>query len=196
MHGSVEEIARSYVLGGAAALSVLTEEDYFRGRLDDLRTVRDVVSIPVLRKDFIFEDYQVYESAEAGADALLLIVALLDDQLLKQLLAMTEDELGMDALVEVHTREELRRATQAGAHLIGVNNRDLRSFDVSLDVSLDLAEQAQSQATLISESGLRTATDLKRLRLAGYRGFLIGEALVGSQDPAQALRELITLAEN
>lgn len=184
-------LARSYQEGGAAAISVLTEEDRFLGSLDDLSIVRGAVRLPVLRKDFIFDEYQLYEAAATGADALLLIVAALTDTELARLRKMTEDELEMDALVEVHSKEELRRAHLAGARLIGVNNRDLRSFEVSLDVSLRLVQDAPPGALLVSESGLRTADDLKRLRALGYRGFLIGETLMRAPQPAVALRKLI-----
>jgi indole-3-glycerol phosphate synthase len=141
-----------------------------------------------LRKDFIVDEYQVYESAAAGADALLLIVAALDDELLLRLRRLAEDELQMDALVEVHTSEEMRRAVACGAKLIGVNNRDLRTFEVSLETSLSLAREVPSDALLISESGLNNAADLQRLYDAGYRGFLIGETLMRTDDPAAALR--------
>ncbi|HEU4836552.1 MAG TPA: indole-3-glycerol phosphate synthase TrpC, partial [Pyrinomonadaceae bacterium] len=158
-----EEIARAYEAGGAVAMSVLTEEDYFSGSLDDLRQVKSAVELPVLRKDFIVDEYQVYESAAAGADAILLIVAALDDELLARLRRLAEDDLQMDALVEVHTRDEMKRAAACGAKLIGVNNRDLRTFEVSLDTSLSLAREAPSGALLISESGLNSAADLQRL---------------------------------
>jgi indole-3-glycerol phosphate synthase len=180
-------IARSYEAGGAAAISVLTEENYFAGSLDDLRSVREVVSIPILRKDFIFEAYQVHESAAAGADALLLIVAVLDDKTLARLLRLTEEELGMDALVEVHTKEEMGRAVAGGAKLIGVNNRDLRTFNVSTETSLKLARFAPQDAVLVSESGLVPEEALKLLAV-GYRGFLVGEALMRAADPEQQLR--------
>jgi len=170
------------------AMSVLTEEDYFAGSLDDLRQVKAAVELPVLRKDFIVDEYQVYESAAAGADAILLIVAALDDELLSRLRRLAEDELGMDALVEVHTSEEMKRAEACGARLIGVNNRDLRTFAVSLETSLSLAREAPSEALLISESGLKHAADLQRLYEAGYGGFLIGETLMRADDPAAALR--------
>ena len=182
------EIARAYQAGGAVAMSVLTEEDYFAGSLEDLRQVKATVDLPVLRKDFIVDEYQVYESAAAGADAILLIVAALDDELLLRLRRLAEDELQMEALVEVHTSEEMRRAVACGAKLIGVNNRDLRTFEVSLETSLSLAREAPSEALLISESGLKTSDDLQRLRDAGYRGFLIGETLMRADDPAAALR--------
>jgi indole-3-glycerol phosphate synthase len=182
-------IALAYESGGAAGVSVLTEEDYFDGSLDDLRAVRHSIALPVLRKDFIFEEYQVYESAAAGADALLLIVAALDDQTLMRLRHTAEDELGMDALVEVHTREEMDRALGLGAKLIGVNNRNLSTFEVSLETSAQLAAIAGDQTLLVSESGIRSSKDIQRLRALGYRGFLIGESLMRADDPEHALRE-------
>jgi indole-3-glycerol phosphate synthase len=182
------DVARAYQAGGAVAMSVLTEEDYFAGSLDDLRQVKSTVVLPVLRKDFIVDEYQVYESAAAGADAILLIVAALDDDLLLRLRRLAEDELRMDALVEVHTSDEMRRAAACGAKLIGVNNRDLRTFEVSLETSLSLAREAPSDALLVSESGLNSAADLERLYAAGYRGFLIGETLMRAGDPAAVLR--------
>ena len=187
---SLKNIVQGYEAGGAAGISVLTEEDYFDGSLDDLRTVKATVELPVLRKDFVFDEYQVYESAAAGADAILLIVAALDDETLSRLRQLAEDELGMDALVEVHTRDEMKRAAVSGATLIGVNNRDLRTFEVSLETSLSLAREAPREAFLISESGLRGPDDLRRLRDAGYHGFLIGETLMRAENPEQALRTL------
>lgn len=187
----LKQMVSSYKAGGAAAISVLTEEDYFAGSLDDLRAVKSTVDLPVLRKDFIFDEYQVYESAAAGADAILLIVAALDDEKLASLRKLAEDELGLDALVEVHTREEMQRAIACGANVVGVNNRDLHTFTVSLDTSLSLAADVPSTTLLVSESGLHNAHDLSRLHHAGYRGFLIGESLMRSEDPAQALREFI-----
>jgi indole-3-glycerol phosphate synthase len=184
-------MARDYERGGAVAVSVLTEQDYFNGSLDDLRAVRNAVSLPILRKDFIVDEYQVYESAAAGADALLLIVAALDDDSLAHLRHVTEDDLGMDALVEVHTSAELKRALAGGAKLIGVNNRDLRTFDVSLETSIELAGEAPTDVVLISESGLNTSDDLQRLRSQGYKGFLIGESLMRAEHPEHFLLELI-----
>jgi len=192
---TVEETARAYSRGGAVAVSVLTEEDYFNGSLADLRSVRRSVSLPVLRKDFVFDDYQVYEAAAAGADALLLIVALLDDETLIRLRTIAETELGMDALVEVHSSEEMARTSASGASLIGVNNRNLHTFEVAIDVSLELRKEVPAGALLVSESGLRTGSELKRLREAGYHGFLIGEALVASENPEAALRAMIAEAE-
>jgi len=188
------QIVSAYEAGGAVAISVLTEEDYFSGSLDDLSAVKRLVDLPVLRKDFIFDEYQVYESAAAGADALLLIVAALQDEVLTRLRRLTEDDLGMDALVEVHTREEMQRAIACGANVIGVNNRNLHTFEVSLDTSISLAAEAPAGTVLISESGLKTAADLARLREAGYHGFLIGESLMRSENPEAALRELMSLS--
>ncbi len=184
-------IARAYERGGAAAISVLTEEDYFAGALDDLRAVRQAVALPTLRKDFVFDEYQVYESAAAGADALLLIVAVLTDAELRSLRELTEDELRMDALVEVHTSEEMQRALIGKANLIGVNNRDLRTFSVSLETSIELARNTPEEVILISESGLNTSDDLQRLQAHGYRGFLIGETLMRAARPDLALRSLV-----
>jgi indole-3-glycerol phosphate synthase len=185
------QIVKGYEEGGAAAISVLTEEDYFSGSLDDLRTVKANVRLPVLRKDFVFDEYQVYESAAAGADAILLIVAALDDESLLRLRRVAEDELGLDALVEVHSGDEMTRAAGCGATLIGVNNRDLRTFEVSIETSLALAPEAPSEVLLISESGLRSHEDLRRLRIAGFRGFLIGETFMRAPDPQQALRSVL-----
>jgi len=187
----VGEIAQAYQAGGAVAMSVLTEEDYFAGSLDDLREAKSTVALPVLRKDFVFEDYQVYESAAAGADAILLIVAALSDEVLLRLRQLAEKELGLDALVEVHTSDEMSRAAACGASLIGVNNRDLRTFEVSLQTSLSLAREAPPKALLVSESGLHSGADLQRLREAGYRGFLIGETLMRAGNPEHALRKLL-----
>jgi indole-3-glycerol phosphate synthase len=187
---SAIQMAQLYELGGAAAISVLTEEDHFSGSLDDLKAVKSCCDLPVLRKDFIFEDYQVVESAAAGADALLLIVSALDDEALKRLLRLTQDEMGMDALVEVHTHEEVNRALSAGTTLIGINNRDLKTFNVSLDVSFELAKSVPGNVTLVSESGLHSTDDLRRLREVGFKGFLIGESLMRATSPDALLREL------
>jgi indole-3-glycerol phosphate synthase len=182
--------ARIYEQHGAAAVSVLTEEDMFLGSLDDLGKVRESVEIPVLRKDFIFDEYQLYEAAEYGADALLLIVAALNDQELVRLRLQTEETLQMDALVEVHTADELQRALDSGATMIGVNNRDLRSFEVTLNVSLELANYLPGSVISVSESGLRSADDLKRLHDVGFNGFLIGEGLMRAQHAGDALLAL------
>ncbi|MGH9947256.1 MAG: indole-3-glycerol phosphate synthase TrpC [Pyrinomonadaceae bacterium] len=189
---AVADLAKAYEEGGAAAISVLTEEDFFKGSLDDLREVRESVALPVLRKDFIFDEFQIYEAAEAGADAILLIVAMLPDDVLKRLFDLAENELGMDALVEVHTIEKLRRAVTIGANMIGVNNRDLNTFDVSLDVSRELIQHASTSLVMVAESGLRTREDLIELRELGYSGFLIGETLMRSGDPEKEIRNLAT----
>jgi indole-3-glycerol phosphate synthase len=181
-------ITRAYESAGAAAVSVLTEEDYFAGSLDDLRAVRSSIRLPILRKDFIFDEYQIYEAAAAGADALLLIVAVLNDKALIRLRGLTEHELGMDALVEVHTRQELDQALNCGARLIGVNNRDLRTFNVSIATSEELAQLTPADVTLVSESGLNPEA-VHKLRVAGYKGFLVGEALMRADDPGAALRD-------
>ena len=180
-------IAKAYESAGAASVSVLTEEDYFEGSLDDLRAVRQAISLPVLRKDFIFEEYQVYESAAAGADALLLIVAALDDETLGRLRRITEDELGMDALVEVHTREEMDRAVKSDAKIIGVNNRNLGTFEVSLETSVQLIGVAPPDVILVSESGLGP-DEVRKLRAVGYKAFLVGETLMRADDPETCLR--------
>ncbi len=183
-------IAAAYAIGGAAAISVLTEEDYFKGSLDDLRAVRNVVDLPILRKDFIFDAYQIYEAAEAGADAILLIAAMLDDESLKKLHHLAEATLGLDALVEVHTLEELDRVNKMGAKLIGVNNRDLKTFDVSLEVSRKLIRHTQFGTVMIAESGLKSREDLIELANLGYSGFLVGEILMLSGDPGKSVRDL------
>jgi len=185
-------LARAYERSGAVAVSVLTEEDFFDGSLGDLEAVRQAVNLPILRKDFVFDEYQVWESAAAGADAVLLIVAALSDDELYSLRQLAEGQLGLDALVEVHSSEELKRALAAGAKMIGVNNRNLRNFDVSLDVSAQLASEVPPGIILVSESGLSTSDDLSRLHKLGYRGFLIGESLMRADNPEQLLRSLVS----
>ena len=174
---------------GAAALSVVTEPRYFQGRLEYIATLRWSAGVPILRKDFIVDSYQILEARHAGADSVLLIAALLDDASLRRLREETE-ALGMEALVEVHSAGELDRALQSGATTIGVNNRDLRTLQTSLDVSLELAQRFPREVLAISESGIRTADDIRRLSEAGYRGFLVGEQLMRSTSPAAALAEL------
>ncbi|HEU4597890.1 MAG TPA: indole-3-glycerol phosphate synthase TrpC [Pyrinomonadaceae bacterium] len=188
---SAAEVARLYEAGGAAALSVLTEEDSFRGSLEDLRAAVARTSLPALRKDFVFDEYQIHEAAAAGASAVLLIVAALSDAELERLRLIAEEELGLDALVEVHTLEEMRRASHTGARLVGVNNRDLRTFEVTLETSVELAAHAPEGALLVSESGIRHASDIRRLRAHGFRAFLVGESLMRAARPDEALHELI-----
>lgn len=184
-------LAQGYELAGAAAISVLTEEQFFQGSIAHLRAARGCVAVPVLRKDFIFDAWQVWEARAADADSFLLIAAILDDAALRELLALGRD-LGMEPLVEVHTRTELDRALQAGAHIVGVNNRDLRTFDVRLETSLELVERIPDECFAVSESGLRAHADLARLRAAGFDAFLVGEHLMSAADPGGALRALMT----
>lgn len=187
------EIAQSYERAGARALSVLTEEQFFLGSLKDLATVREAVRLPVLRKDFIVDAYQVYESAAAGADALLLIVAALDDPQLRGMLRLAE-RLRVTPLVEVHTESETRRAVDAGARVIGVNNRDLRSLEVNLETSLRLRDKIPASCLAVSESGIKTASDLAKLAEARFDAVLIGEHLMLSGDPGEALARLLESA--
>jgi indole-3-glycerol phosphate synthase len=188
-------LAEGYARGGAAALSVLAEEDFFGGSLGHLTSIRDRVELPLLRKDFIFDEYQIYESAAAGADAVLLIVALLDDELLKELSALAKD-IGLDALVEVHTPGEMERAAKADAMLIGVNNRDLTTFKVDLRTSVGLSRLAPAGATLVSESGIHSEADIHMLEAAGFHAFLIGERFMRADEPGLALERLIALCES
>jgi indole-3-glycerol phosphate synthase len=191
---SPSEVASRYERGGACAISVLTEEQYFGGSLADLCEVRSSTDLPILCKDFIIDPIQIY--AAAGTDAVLLIVAALDDNSLGKLREVAEDELGLDALMEVHTSEELLRALNAGARIIGVNNRDLRTFRTSLDTSERLIAEAPRDRVMISESGLQNAESISHLQALGFRGFLIGEALMRAADPEKALRDLITAVED
>jgi indole-3-glycerol phosphate synthase len=173
-------------------IAVLTEEDRFKGSLEDLKTVRQKISLPVLRKDFIFDEFQIFEAAEAGADAILLIAAMLDDKVLQKLHRLAETDLGLDALVEVHTLEELERVKKLGARIIGVNNRDLHSFQVSLEVSRELIKHAPENALMVSESGIRAKEEILELRELGFSGFLIGETLMRSGNVEEELRQLAT----
>jgi indole-3-glycerol phosphate synthase len=186
-------LAASLEEAGAAALSVLTEEDFFSGSLGDLKEASRVTKIPILRKDFIVDPWQVWETRAAGSDSFLLIAAVLSDEELLGLLHLGRT-LKMEALVEVHSREELQRVLDAGARIIGVNNRDLRDFQVHLDTSLSLADAIPEQCIAVSESGLRTYDDLARLQRAGFDAFLIGEHVMRSADPAAALRALLVPA--
>jgi indole-3-glycerol phosphate synthase len=188
---SAEEVARLYEQGGGCAISVLTDEVHFGGSIADLRAVRSAANVPILRKDFIIDPIQIYEAALAGADAVLLIVAALDDATLGDLREVTENQLGLDALVEVHTSIEMRRALNADAKIIGVNNRNLQTFQVSLETSERLIAEAGYDTIMVSESGLQNAQSLRGLHKLGFHGFLIGEALMRATDPEKALRNLI-----
>ncbi len=188
----VAETARNYEKGGACAISVLTEEDKFAGSIEDLKVARNVVEIPILRKDFIFDEFQIYEAAATGADVILLIAAMLEDKDLKKLYSLAEKDLGLDVLVEVHTLEELERVKKIGGKIIGVNNRDLHSFKVSLDVSRELMKYAPKDALLVAESGIRAKDEILELRERGFSGFLIGETLMRSGNVEEELRKLAT----
>jgi indole-3-glycerol phosphate synthase len=183
-------IARMYADAGAAAISVLTEERYFQGHLDHLAAIRDAVGVPLLRKDFVVDAYQLYEARAYGADAVLLIVAILADAELREYVWLA-DELNLAALVEVHDRAELERAARGGARLIGINNRDLRTFRTSLAVTEDLLPAVPADAFVVAESGIETAADIERLERLGVTAFLIGEALMRAPDPGARLGELL-----
>jgi indole-3-glycerol phosphate synthase len=185
----VREIVDAYVRGGAAALSILTEGPHFGGSLEDLRVARAACALPILRKDFVLDPYQLHEARAAGADAVLLIVAALDQPTLSDL-HREAGELGLDALVEVHDREELSRALDVGAELIGINNRDLRDFSVDVGRTSRLLGEIPPGVCVISESGIATPGQLRELEAQGVRAVLVGEALMGSPDPAAALGDL------
>lgn len=183
------QIAMSYQKGGAACLSVLTDVDFFRGADAYLQQARAACSLPVLRKDFIVDPYQVYEARMLGADAVLLIVAALSDSMLLELLQLAS-HLGMDALVEVHDAAELERALAVPATLLGINNRDLRSFDTSLDVTLGLLKQIPEGRIVVTESGIHTVEDVTLMRSHGVNVFLVGEAFMKAPEPGERLAEL------
>ena len=182
-------IALNYVAGGDACLSVLTDSRYFQGSLHDLEAARSAVALPVLRKDFTIDRLQIFEAAAHGADAILLIANILDVEELTKLRELAES-LGLAALVEVHDADELQRTVDSGAHIIGVNNRDLRTFDVSLDTSLRLSYLMPSHVVRVSESGIFTRAHIATLREAGFDAFLVGESLMKSGDARAALSDL------
>ena len=184
------EIGIEYESNGAAAISVLTEEDHFQGSLEHLKRVRQTCSRPILRKDFVFDAYQIYEAAAAGADAILLIVAALDHPTLFQLQEVAH-RVGLDALVEVHNLQELKMALQCEPRIIGINNRDLKTFKVDLQTTLRLAPHVPDPVILVSESGINTADDIRILRDVGCDAFLVGEVFMKSPQPGRALRDLI-----
>jgi len=182
-------IARSYAKGGATCLSVLTDVDFFQGADAYLQQARDACSLPVIRKDFIIDPYQVYESRTIGADCILLIVAALDDASLHQLSSLAQ-ELGMDALVEVHDEEELQRALKLNAKLIGINNRNLRTFEVSLNTTIDLLSQIPADRIVVTESAIHSQEDVVLMRQHKVNSFLVGEAFMRAEDPGAKLAEL------
>ena len=182
-------IARRYEAGGAACLSVLTDRDYFQGAPEHLGAAREACSLPVLRKDFLLDEYQVLESRALGADCILLIVAALDDARLAALEAMAHT-LGMSVLVEVHDGSELDRALKLATPLIGVNNRNLRTFDVALETTLDLLPRIPADRMVVTESGILAPADVARMRERGVNAFLVGEAFMRAADPGAALATL------
>lgn len=186
----VETIAREYARGGAAAVSVVTEPDFFNGSRDWLQRARNASGLPVIMKDFVVEPSQIVRGVAAGADAILLLASILDAAKLRDFIALIE-AWGCDALVEVHDEEELERATEAGARLIGVNNRDLRDFRVDLATSERLGARMPAGTIRVAESGIRTHADVARLRAAGFHAFLVGESLLRQDDRAAAVRALV-----
>ena len=182
-------IARSYEAGGAACLSVLTDRDFFQGDADYLRQARAACALPVLRKDFMIDPWQVVEARAMGADCILLIAAALSDGLMAELHALAR-KLGMDVLVEVHDRDELQRALALDVEMIGINNRDLRTFEVSLDTTLDMLEQIPDDRLVVTESGILEPSDVARMRGAGVQTFLVGEVFMRADDPGAALKAL------
>ena len=182
------DAAVAYRDGGASAISVLTEEDFFSGSLDDLCKIRTAVDLPILRKDFVIDEVQILESAAAGADAILLIVAALNIGELARFQSQAH-ELGLDTLIEVHDRDEMKTAADIGADLIGVNNRDLQTFEVSLDVSRELIAYAPRNAVMIAESGISSRQQIEELSGLGYSGFLVGESLMRSDDTVSSLED-------
>jgi len=189
----VADLARELAKGGATALSVLTDEDFFQGSLVNLALASNSVALPCLRKDFIVHEAQILEARAWRADAILLIVAALTPEELKRLHARAR-ELELDVLCEVHDEDEVSRALDAGCDLVGVNNRDLRTFNVDLNTAIRLAERLPSKVIRVAESGIHTAADMRRLREAGYDAFLIGESLMKAPEPGRALAELLAQA--
>ena len=184
------ELAKSYAQGGAAAISVLTEANYFEGSIDYLAAIREEVHLPLLRKDFIFDRYQVYESSAYGADALLLIVAILSQEQLEELLSLSHS-LGLRCLVEVHNEDEVERALFSQVKIIGINNRDLNTFTVDINTTHRLRPLIPQQRIVVSESGIRSRSDVEKLKGWGINAVLVGEALVTASDIQTKMRELI-----
>ncbi len=183
------EIAKTYADHGAACLSILTDKDYFQGDEEYLKQARAACELPVIRKDFIIDPYQVYEARAIDADCILLIVAALDDETLQSLFDLAH-ELGMDVLMEVHDEDEMRRALKTGARLIGINNRNLRNFDTSLDTTLSMLGMVNENHILVTESGIHTKDDVQLMRDNNVNAFLVGEAFMRAEDPGEKLEEL------
>ncbi len=182
-------IARMYASGGAAALSVLTDRQFFQGKLDDMEAARSAVTLPVLRKDFTLDEFHVIEAAAHGADAILLIASLLEEKEMRDLRELAA-KYRMAALVEVHDASELESALGSGAEIMGVNNRNLHTFEVALETSLQLAQKIPASVVKVTESGIHARADVERLTAAGFQAFLVGEHLMKSADPVASLREL------
>lgn len=189
------KLARELQDAGAAALSVLTEEEHFQGSLEYLQAASGAVSIPLLRKDFIVDEFQVVEARACGADAILLIVAALDDEELVRL-KQSADVLQLDVLCEVHDAAELKRAVTLGFDIIGVNSRDLKTFKVDLNTAMELAEQIPKSAVAVAESGIQTADDVRRILEVGFQAILVGESLMRQPRPGVALESLLSATEN
>ncbi len=186
----LEQLTRAYAAAGAAAISVLTDEPFFQGSLEDLARVKASVSLPVLRKDFILDPYQVYEARAWGADAILLIVAVLEAEPLQDLLALSH-EIGLHPLTEVHTGQELQAALRAKAPIVGINNRDLKSFQVSLETTFALLAEIPREVVVVSESGISHRAEVARLEATGVDAILVGEGLLRAQDVAEKVRDLL-----
>jgi indole-3-glycerol phosphate synthase len=185
-----ERLAREYESGGEAAISVLTDEHFFQGSLENLCAAREAAKLPVLRKDFALDEYHAIEAAAHGADAILLIAAILDAPRMREL-RRTAASFGLAALVEAHDGAELDAALESGAEIVGINNRNLRTFEVTLDTSLRLAAKIPAGVVKVAESGIHSAADIRLLREAGYQAFLVGERLMRAERPSEALRELL-----
>lgn len=183
------QIAKSYARGGAACISVLTDRDFFQGHDDYLVAARNACLLPVIRKDFIIDAYQVYEARALGADCILLIVAALDDRALKDLYCLS-GELGMDTLVEVHDQQELERAMHLDLEILGINNRNLHTFETSLSTTLDLLDQIPESCLLVTESGIHNSEDVQLMRSHGVDSFLVGEAFMRAEEPGAELQAL------
>jgi len=186
------DIAKSYEKGGAACLSILTDRDFFQGATEYLIQAREATMLPVIRKDFIIDPYQVYEARAMNADCILLIVSALGDASLNELLALAH-HLNMDVLMEVHDREEMQRAIDSGAKLIGVNNRNLRTFDVSLQTTIDMLDMLPDDRILVTESGIHAVQDVKFMRANNIHSFLVGEAFMRADEPGEKLAELFAV---
>ena len=184
------DYAIAYEQGGAAALSVLTDQRFFQGSVEDLQKAREATTLPVLRKDFLISSYQIYESSALGADAVLLITRILSETQLSEYLKLC-GELRMDALVEIHSEKDLAKATRAGAKLIGINNRNLSTFETNIETAIHLKSFFETDQTAVAESGIKCREDIEKISRSGIRNFLIGESLVRAKDPQVFLKSLL-----